>query len=91
MHALALLIPIAGMALGGLFLVGAYRLLVKWIDRSRTDELPPGLIDEVRMLRAEVDGLRDLQERLMELEERQDFSERMLSQERATGRLAGDT
>jgi len=89
MGALALLIPLGGLAVGALFLVGAYKLLVKWIDRSRADDLPPGLVDEIRALRAEVEGVRELHDRLVELEERQDFTERLLARERETGRLAG--
>jgi hypothetical protein len=89
MGELALLIPLGGMAMGALFLVGAYKLLVKWIDRSRADDLPPGLEDEIRALRTEVEHVREVHDRLVELEERQDFTERLLAQERDAGRLAG--
>ena len=88
--ALVLLIPLGGIALGGLFLMGAFKLLAKWLDRSRSDDAPPGLVEEVRALRAEVVALRELQDRLVELEERQDFTERILSRERVGGRLSGD-
>ena len=42
---------------------------------------------EVNILRAEVDELRGLPPRISELEERLDFAERMLTQQRETDRL----
>ena len=44
---------------------------------------------EVNALRAEVDGLHDLPPRIAELEERLDFAERMLTQQREAERLSG--
>ena len=45
--------------------------------------------EELNALRAEVDGLRDLPPRIAELEERLDFAERMLTQQREAERLRG--
>lgn len=77
--ALAMLIPIAGMGVGALFMVGAYKLLVRWMDRGRSGDAA-GLAEEVARLREEVDALREVNRSVMELEERMDFTERMLAQ-----------
>jgi hypothetical protein len=86
-EALVMLIPLGGIALGGLFLVGVYKLLARWMDRSRLGG-SAALSEEVARLREEVDVLRDVSQRVAELEERLDFTERMLSQQREPGRLA---
>lgn len=44
---------------------------------------------ELSTLRAEIDELRDLPPRIAELEERLDFAERMLTQQREAERLGG--
>ena len=45
--------------------------------------------DELDALRAEIDDLRNLPPRMAELEERLDFAERMLTQQRESARLPG--
>lgn len=84
--ALALLIPLFGMATGALFMVGVYRLLVRWLDRGKT-QAPDGLADEVAQLREEVAALREVNGRVLELEERLDFAERLLAQRPEAERL----
>lgn len=73
------LIPIVGMATGALFMVGVYKIFVRWLDRGKT-QMADGLAEEVAQLRQEVEALRESQERLLELEERMDFAERLLAQ-----------
>ena len=76
--AFVMLIPLAGMAIGVVFMVGIYKLASRWMDRKR---LPEGdLADEVDRLRGEVNALRDVALRVDELEERLDFAERLLAQ-----------
>ena len=76
--AFMMLVPLAGMATGGVFIIVIYRLASRWMDRKR---LPEGdLADEVDRLRGEVDALRDVALRVDELEERLDFAERLLAQ-----------
>ncbi|MCH7875548.1 MAG: hypothetical protein IH965_09655 [Gemmatimonadetes bacterium] len=76
--AFVMLIPLAGLATGVVFMVGIYKLASRWMDRKR---LPEGdLADEVDRLRGEVDALRDVALRVDELEERLDFAERLLAQ-----------
>ena len=72
------LVPLAGMAIGMVFMIGIYKLAIRWMDRKR---LPAGdLADEVDRLRGEVDALGDVGLRVDELEERLDFAERLLAQ-----------
>lgn len=79
--AIAMLIPIAGMATGALFMVGVYKIIVRWIDRGRSGDAGQ-LAEEVSHLREEVERLRESHDRLLELEERLDFAERLLAQQR---------
>lgn len=85
-NAIALLIPIAGMGVGALFLVGVYRLVVRWMDRSRSGDAS-GLAEEVARLREEVEALREVNRSVLELEERMDFAERLLVRERDRAQL----
>jgi hypothetical protein len=66
------------MALSGLFLVGVYKLLTRWIDRRHPTANPAGQ-EEIDDLRRQVATLEELPERVAELEERLDFAERMLA------------
>jgi hypothetical protein len=83
---IALLIPIFGMATGALFMVGVYKIIVRWLDRGRSGDAS-GLADEVVQLREEVEALREVNARVLELEERVDFAERLLAQRGEADRL----
>ena len=75
------IVPIAGMATGAFFMFGAYKLLTRWLDaRARRETALPS--EELRDLQHEVEELRALPERVAQLEERLDFAERLLAQER---------
>lgn len=75
------IVPIAGMATSAFFMFGAYKLLNRWLDtRARRETALPS--DELRELQREVDELCALPERVAQLEERLDFAERLLAQER---------
>lgn len=52
-------------------------------------ELDPAIQDEIEHLRTRVGDLEALQGRLADLEERVDFAERLLAQQRAPERLPG--
>ena len=58
-----------------------FRKGATWSEREGADELDA--------LRAEIDDLRNLPPRMAELEERLDFAERMLTQQRESARLPG--
>jgi hypothetical protein len=83
------LIPLAGMATGALFLVGIYKLLTRWMDLRHRRELPPGMDEDLQELRGQVAELADLSHRVAEMEERLDFAERLLARERNEPRLDG--
>jgi hypothetical protein len=84
------LIPIAGMAVGALFLVGVYKLLVRWMDRRQLAPLSDRAGEEIDDLRRQVAALEELPERVAELEERLDFAERMLAQHTQKPMLGGE-
>jgi hypothetical protein len=83
--------PLVGMGMGVLFMFGAYRVTMRWIDR-RHERLMlergagAGSAD-LRQLQARVDLLEDVAVRVQDLEERLDFTERVLAQQRERGRL----
>lgn len=72
------LVPLGGMATGALFMLGVYKLVVRWLDlKARREAMGP--VEDLRELQREVDELRALAPRLVELEERVDFAERLLA------------
>lgn len=83
--------PLVGMGMGVLGMFGVYRIAVRWIDRrherlmaERGNGAGAG---EVQQLRARVEALEESVGRVQELEERLDFAERILAQQRERGRL----
>ena len=76
------MVPLAGMATGALFMFGIYKLLSRWMDLRHRRDLPAGTADELRELQEEIAELRMLPDRVAELEERLDFTERLLAQAR---------
>lgn len=84
-----ILIPLAGMATGALFLVGIYKLITRWMDLRHRRDLPPGLEEELEELRGQVSTLGDLPQRVAEVEERLDFAERLLAKARHGGAELG--
>lgn len=83
--------PLVGMGMGVLFMFGVYRIAVRWIDRRHERlmvERGGGAgAGEVQQLRARVETLEESVGRVQELEERLDFAERILAQQRERGRL----
>jgi hypothetical protein len=82
----ALLIPLAGIAAMVMLGLPLIRGVVRYLERKGT---LVGGSEDVAALRAEVDELRgrleqveEVSDRLAELEERQDFTERLLAQQR---------
>lgn len=84
------LVPLGGMGLGALVLVGLYKLLMRWIDRRQGTPLPEGTQEELEDLRRQVAVLDELPQRMAELEERLDFAERMLAQHTQRPMLGGE-
>lgn len=79
---LFVLIPLAGMATGGLFMFGVYKLLTRWMELRHQRGAGTLPSEELRELELEVAELRGLPDRVAELEERLDFAERLLAQHR---------
>jgi len=84
--------PLVGMGMSVLFMFGVYRVATRWIDRRHERlmaERGTGAGSaEVQQLRARVEALEDAAGRVQELEERLDFAERLLTQQRHRGELA---
>ncbi|NIN09935.1 MAG: hypothetical protein GTN62_00830 [Gemmatimonadales bacterium] len=83
--------PILGMGMGALVLYGVYRTTNNWIERRHERELAKGGTGGSRMeienLHARVEALEDLAFRVHDLEERLDFTERVLTQQKDRGQL----
>ncbi len=86
---LIFLIPLGGMAVGALFLVGVYKLTTRWMDHRQIGS-GKDVSDEVARLRSEVESLQDVGLRVGELEERLDFAERLLTQQQRDSLSAGE-
>ena len=83
--------PILGMGMGALFMFGVYRIAMRWIDRRHErlmlESGSGGASVEMEQLRGRVEQLEDVAARVQDLEERLDFTERVLAQQREQGRL----
>lgn len=86
------LFPLLGMGLGGLAMFWLYRTVNRWIDRKHEHETAlRGATaggPELEHLRARVEALEGTADRLLELEERVDFTERVLARERGRPALS---
>jgi len=82
-------IPIAGMATGVIVVVTLARLIRHWVDRHYGRVGSPGGSVEPTVARLEerVAMLEEVAGRMQDLEERVDFTERVLTRERDPGRL----
>jgi hypothetical protein len=79
------LVPIAGMATGLILLLPVVRAVVRIAEKkisggTESRELL-ALHDEVRVCQDRLDGVQYVDDRISELEERLDFTERMLAQQ----------
>lgn len=85
---LTLLGVLLSVAMAGSVGYAAFTLINAWSRRLNAKQAPPGLDpDEVEALRAQSTDLEELRTRLLEVEERLDFAERMLTESRAGTRL----
>jgi hypothetical protein len=77
-----------GLALTGAFSYAAFTVINAMARRINARSALPGLEpDEVEALRAQTVEVDDLRARLLEVEERLDFTERLLADAREGGRL----
>jgi hypothetical protein len=84
------MVPLAGMATGALFMFGIYKLVSRWMDLRHRRDLPAGTALDLEEMQAEIAELRLLPDRVAELEERLDFTERLLAQARRDQGALGD-
>ena len=80
-----ILVPLAGMATGLILLLPVVRAVVRIAEKkisggTESRELL-ALRDEVRVCQDRLDGVQYVDDRISELEERLDFTERMLAQQ----------
>ena len=80
-------LPLLGMGMGAFFLLGLYRTVNHWIERKHERELAAQGGSAPVALEALGARLDDLGDRIQELEERTDFTERVLTQQRDQNRL----
>ncbi len=82
-------IPFAGMATGVVVIVTIARAIRHWVDRhyDQTGSTGGSLEPTVTRLEERVALLEELAGRVQDLEERVDFTERVLTRERDPGRL----
>src|SRR3990172_5048027 len=77
--------PLVGMGMATLGMFGVYRIAVRWIDRRHERHMlgfgAEAGTAQVARLEARVEALEAVAERLPELEERVDFTERLLTQQ----------
>lgn len=78
-------IPVLGMGMGAFAMFGVYRTINRYLDRRHEQQLAASsggrAGPELEDLRARVELLEDSVDRVQELEERLDFTERMLTQQ----------
>jgi hypothetical protein len=84
-----LLVPIAGIVASVIVVLPIVRVIVRAIDR-RTSGIPSGqavAAADLADIRGQLERLHEVTARVDELEERLDFAERLLAQQREHGRL----
>ncbi len=74
-----LVIPIAGMITGIILGLPVIRAGVRYIERKSAGDADPKLRAELEELRSRLEGMEEVRDRLLELEERIDFAERVLA------------
>ncbi len=77
-----IVLPLIGVAFGGLVVWGVFKTVNKYLERRHGGPELEGLRDELGQLRIKAAGVEDLAFRLSEIEERLDFAERILAQQK---------
>lgn len=75
-------VPLIAFAFGGLVLFGAYKTVNRYLERRHGGAELEGMRAEMDQLRAKAEGVEELTFRLGEVEERLDFTERILAQQK---------
>ena len=77
-----IVMPLVGIAFGGFVVWGVFRTVNKYLERRQSGPELTGLREEVERLRAKAEAVDELALRLGEVEERVDFAERILAQQK---------
>jgi hypothetical protein len=85
-----LIIPIAGMLTGIVLGMPLIRAAVRYIERRTGGEADPKLRAQVEEVRSRLDGMEELRERVLDLEERIDFTERVLARTKDQRLVSGE-
>ncbi len=85
-----IVLPLVGIAFGGLVLWGVYRTVNRYLERRHGGAELEAMRADVELLRGKAERAEDLALRLGEVEERLDFAERLLTQQKQ-GRLGQGT
>ena len=75
----AFLVPIAGMAMTVMIVIGLFKTVRYSIDRKTASGTDPELQTEMADIHARIEALEQEQSRVEELENRLDFAERLLA------------
>ena len=84
---LKIVMAIAGITGVPMLMYAGFVGIRMWERRMEGKTLSPEIQQELDDLRARVNGLEGVEGRIEELEERMDFSERVLARDKATGQL----
>ena len=82
--------PILGMGMGAFFLYGTYRVVMRAIDRKHEREMAGRgafSAEQLQQLQGRLELLDDMSLRVQDLEERLDFTERVMTRDRERGQL----
>lgn len=87
-----IVLPILGMGLGAFAMFGVYRTFNRWLERRHERRLSAEggsavAAGAVERLEARLEAVEDLALRMQDLEERLDFTERVLARGQEPGRL----
>ena len=88
MEPVMVLVPLAGMATGVIISIGFFKTVRHFIDRKMTSGTDHELQAEISDLHARIEALERDQSRVEELEDRLEFTERLLARGRESGAAA---
>ena len=77
-----LIIPLAGMATAVILGLPVVKALVRFVERKTGGAIDTRLHEELEELRGRVEAIEETRTRVLDLEERLDFAERMLTTSR---------
>jgi len=83
-----LIIPLAGMATAVILGLPVVKAIVRFVERKGGGTPDTRLREELEELRSRLEAVEEVRTRILELEERLDFAERMLARSRERPQIA---